>query len=178
MPFSSSFVSHPKNTLQSPPTARKSLGSPCLCLYANVLVTIQDDDALSMLSAAPAAPTVATTDAPGFDLESYIARYSGPTKLARLQLVAKHCPRLEAQAFALLAAELRRGVNTDAYRAHSERLAPLFEPGWCDEVDAAARLNLERLEGVVAGARSAMAKEQVRGGGGGDRGSGVLSGRL
>jgi hypothetical protein len=29
-------------------------------------------------------------------------------------------------------------------------------------VDAAARANVERLEGVIAGARSSMAKEQVK----------------
>lgn len=124
---------------------------------------IQDVDVPAPLdSSAPVEPVLATTDAPGFDLESYIARYSGYTKLARLQLVAKHCPRLEAQAYSLLAAEIQLGVNTDCYRAHSARLAPLFEPSWCDEVDAAARANIERLEGVIAGARSSMAKEQVK----------------
>jgi len=126
-------------------------------------VSIQELDASAPLdSSAPVEPAVASTDAPGFDLESYIARYSGYTKLARLQLVAKHCPRLEAQAYTLLAAELQLGVNTACYRAHSARLAPLFEPTWCDEVDAAARANVERLEGVIAGARSSMAKEQVK----------------
>ena len=44
-------------------------------------------------------PPDRAVEAPGFDLEGYIIRYSGNTKIARLHLIAQTCPALQVEAY-------------------------------------------------------------------------------
>ena len=53
-------------------------------------------------------PPDRAVEAPGFDLEGYIIRYSGNTKIARLHLVAQTCPALQLEAYQVGAPCIRR----------------------------------------------------------------------
>lgn len=101
----------------------------------------------------------------------YAARYSGPARLARLQLVAHRLASDEAfdmltqvpvwilgNAFhfifilklfktPLLLKEIMSGVNTEALR--NSKLGDRVPPGWVEGIDMAARTTQDRLEAQV-----------------------------
>mmetsp|Transcript_18915 Transcript_18915/g.49627 ORF Transcript_18915/g.49627 Transcript_18915/m.49627 type:complete len:475 (-) Transcript_18915:524-1948(-) len=109
-------------------------------------------------------PPDRVVEAPGFDLEGYIIRYSGHTKIARLQLIAQTCPALQVEAYQLLMRELRTGLNVELYSKLAGELGPQFDtsPGWAEETDRKARQTQERLEGELNQNKSNLVKESIR----------------
>ena len=60
------------------------------------------------------------------DLDAYISRYSGYTKLRRLDWIAQRCPPLAPECYRAALLLLRQGINTQAYREISARASQLL----------------------------------------------------
>jgi len=99
-----------------------------------------------------------------FDVQSYISRYAGPTRLVRLQLIAEECPSLQGEVIALIVRELTQSsnVNSEVFRRNEGRLGQLLPADWADGVEASALATSDRLEAQVSGAKSSMSKEAIR----------------
>ena len=100
------------------------------------------------------------------DLKSYVDRYSGYTKLSRLQFIAERCPNLQEEAYRMLLAELKRGSNTGWYtKTHGMVGAALgveFDKAWVDATEKKEATKLERLEADLMAAKTTMVKESIR----------------
>uniref|UniRef100_A0A7S2H012 PCI domain-containing protein n=1 Tax=Octactis speculum TaxID=3111310 RepID=A0A7S2H012_9STRA len=112
-------------------------------------------------------PPDKAVDAPGFDLQSYIGRYTQQTKIARLQLIAQTCPALQVEAYHLLMQELRQGLNSDLYNSLAVQLGPQFAkwgPQWVEEVERRATATLESLNTDINQAKANLEKDTIRAG--------------
>ena len=101
------------------------------------------------------------------DLKSYIDRYSGYTKLSRLQFIAERCPNLQEEAYRTLLVELKRGSNTELYeKTHrfllGAELGVDFDKAWVDATEKKEATKLERLEADLMAAKTTMVKESIR----------------
>lgn len=62
------------------------------------------------------------------DLDAYISRYGGYTKLRRLDWIAQRCPALAPDCYRAALTLLRQGINTQSYREISTRAVVLMGP--------------------------------------------------
>lgn len=62
------------------------------------------------------------------DLDAYISRYGGYTKLRRLDWIAQRCPALAPDCYRAALTLLRQGINTQSYRDISTRAVVLMGP--------------------------------------------------
>ncbi|KAL6764284.1 26S proteasome subunit RPN7-domain-containing protein [Haematococcus lacustris] len=105
-----------------------------------------------------------------FDLESYIANYSGHNKLSRLLFIAEKRANtpLELEALKLAHDEVKKTENTQAYVAITQRIANRLEgsykydKAWVDAVERRAALRQERLETELQGHKANLIKESIR----------------
>jgi len=122
-------------------------------------------------AAEPAAPPpVPVVEADGkFDLESYIANYSGHTKVARLLFIIERCPELVPEALPLAIRALKEGDNTQQYRllfdkyaAQLESLGESIDAAWMSGVDKQAEVMQGKLENQLSTSKSGVDKEATR----------------
>jgi len=109
-------------------------------------------------------------DAPKFDLESYIANYTGYTRLARLGYIAKLCPPLSLEALRMAIREAKSAKNPDAYLAltgllheidpSDDKSAPDVE--WIERKKKENQRETERLEHELRGYKNNLIKESIR----------------
>jgi COP9 signalosome complex subunit 1 len=108
-----------------------------------------------------------------FDLNKYIARYSGYTKINRLQYIFETTTHLHIkhQAAEFLLNEIKAvTTNTNLYTKTISKIdeLPDFEPkliwdkSWIASTDSLFFSNLERIENELAIAKSTMSKESLR----------------
>ncbi|KAE8451956.1 hypothetical protein EG329_002120 [Mollisiaceae sp. DMI_Dod_QoI] len=126
---------------------------------------------------APPSPTqsrgkknLLVTDQPKFDLESYIANYTGRTRLERLILIGNCSSILGVDAFKLAVKEAKRGKDITRYleaQTPLETLAPR-EPeaardlAWMDRTKSSNIAETARLESEVKGYKNNLIKESTR----------------
>ena len=100
------------------------------------------------------------------NLNMYIDRYEGHTKLIRLLSIAEKCPNLQEEAYRMLLTELKRGSNTAMYvKIHSlvgSVLGVEMDKNWIDATEKKETTKLERLEAELMAAKTTMVKESIR----------------
>ncbi|KAL6079646.1 COP9/signalosome complex subunit Csn1 [Balamuthia mandrillaris] len=120
-------------------------------------------------SEAGSSSSPATVSHKDFDLEGYLANYSGHTKIARALFIAEHAKDLESEALRLAVSEVKNTTNTTLYKeimekAGSKLPAPYstLDREWVDSVDKRAQQQLERLELELNGYKTNLIKESIR----------------
>ncbi|TPX58692.1 hypothetical protein PhCBS80983_g02941 [Powellomyces hirtus] len=114
---------------------------------------------------------VIVTD-PSLDLESYIANYTGHTKVDRLLLIADRCPPLSIDAYKLALAELRTTLDFNRYAAvHSKLNTALVNAGqsptpldnnWVEKAKREYKDKTDRLERELKDYKVNLIKESIR----------------
>ena len=103
-----------------------------------------------------------------YDVESYLANYSGHTKIARALFIAERYKELETPALHLAIDELKKTPNTQLYKEILEKVGDKLGPtyakdqGWIDSVDKKAQQQVERLELELNGYKTNLVKESIR----------------
>jgi len=109
-------------------------------------------------------------DPPKFDLESYIANYTGYTRIDRLHHIGAHSPYLASDAYRLAIAEAKRGKNVDLYTTLVEqfsRIAPqdpasVTDTAWVEKKTREVREEHDRLEHELKSYKNNLIKESIR----------------
>ena len=111
------------------------------------------------------------TDAPRFDLQSYISRYEGSTRLSRLLFISEYCPEYQASALRILIDDLKSpsSLNTLLYHRlnHMGVFQQLgdglcFDNQWVNDLDTKCIQHQDRLESDLQTAKTKMIKESIR----------------
>jgi COP9 signalosome complex subunit 1 len=103
-----------------------------------------------------------------YDVDSYLANYSGHTKITRALFIAEHIKELETTSLRLAVDELKKTPNTQLYKEILEKVAEKLGPtyakdqGWVDSVDKKAQQQVERLELELNGYKTNLVKESIR----------------
>jgi COP9 signalosome complex subunit 1 len=101
--------------------------------------------------------------APSLDVETYIANYTGVTRLKRLAFIAANGPTLKADALRLALDEVKRTINTGMYT----ELITIADgtprdDAWAESVDRKATQMLEKLEADLVSHKTSLVKESIR----------------
>eukprot|EP00741_Cyanophora_paradoxa_P023644 tig00021608_g22838.t1 len=118
--------------------------------------------------AEPMASSSSALPQPSMDLETYIANYTGHTKIVRLLFIAQNSKELELEALRMAHDEIKKTTNTDTYRSIVARIAgrlgPAYEEDaeWVKQVDKKAALQHEKLESELNGYKTNLIKESIR----------------
>jgi len=98
------------------------------------------------------------------DLDTYIASYSGYTRLKRLQSIARYDPALRTQALQMAVDLAKQGINTSLYlelcAAHG--CPVLRDEAWVEAMDKKASATLEKLEAELTSHKTSLIKESIR----------------
>ena len=98
------------------------------------------------------------------DLDTYIANYSGHTRLKRLKFIAEHEPALRAEALRIAIEQAKQGMNTSIYLelcAAEGCLVPR-DDAWVDAIEKKAHAQLDKLESDLASHKTSLVKESIR----------------
>ncbi|KAJ5591829.1 COP9 signalosome subunit 1 (CsnA) [Penicillium hispanicum] len=115
-------------------------------------------------------PRIKVDDPPKFDLESYIANYTGRTRFNRLYLIGITSTLLSTDALKTAIAEAKKGKDVMQYekavRALSE-VAPTepeasLNAAWVRDVQRSVRAQTDRLEHELRGYKNNLIKESIR----------------
>ncbi|KAJ5140512.1 COP9 signalosome subunit 1 (CsnA) [Penicillium atrosanguineum] len=116
------------------------------------------------------APRIKVDDPPKFEVESYIANYTGRTRFHRLYLIGTTSTLLATDVLKAAVAEAKSGKNVELYekavRALSE-VAPTepeasLDSSWVQEVQRSVRAQTDRLEHELRGYKNNLIKESIR----------------
>lgn len=69
------------------------------------------------------------------DLDAYISRYSGYTKIRRLDWISQRCPELAPDCYRTALTLLRHGINTAAYREMCARARQVLGPEYAEDTE-------------------------------------------
>ncbi|KAJ5780810.1 26S proteasome regulatory subunit Rpn7 [Penicillium paradoxum] len=128
---------------------------------ARVIVIVEGLDNTDMLL---------RTEAPKFDLDTYISNYTGRTRFDRLYLIGTCSPLLSTDALKAAIAEARAGRDVSRYERAVRALADVA-PGdpeasldsvWVQETQRYVSSQTERLEDELRGYKNNLIKESIR----------------
>ncbi|KNG47462.1 cop9 signalosome subunit 1 [Stemphylium lycopersici] len=113
---------------------------------------------------------IVVKDPPKFDLESYIANYTGYTRIHRLHHIGAHSPYLAVDAYRLAIAEAKKGKNVALYTALVDELssiapndpAALMDTAWVEKKTREVREEHDRLEHELKSYKNNLIKESIR----------------
>ncbi|KAI4617419.1 uncharacterized protein J4E92_005013 [Alternaria infectoria] len=113
---------------------------------------------------------IVVKDPPKFDLESYIANYTGYTRIDRLHHIGAHSPYLAADAYRLAIAEAKKGKNVALYQSLVEeysRISPqdgasVVDTTWVERQTRMVREEHDRLEHELKSYKNNLIKESIR----------------
>ncbi|KAJ5240877.1 uncharacterized protein N7469_002468 [Penicillium citrinum] len=113
---------------------------------------------------------VKVDDPPKFDLESYIANYSGRTRFNRLYLIGNTSTLLAVDALKLAISEAKAGRDVGQYEKAVRALAEVapgekeasLDSAWVQEVQRSVRAQSDRLEHELRGYKNNLIKESIR----------------
>lgn len=111
---------------------------------------------------------VTVTEAPKFDLPSYIANYKGRTVFRRLYLIASCSTVLGEEAARLAIAEARKGSDIHQYRDAVEKLAEitgrgeLTDKAWLSNQEKQNAAESKRLENELKQYKNNLIRESIR----------------
>ncbi|KAI1917225.1 hypothetical protein LOZ61_000742 [Ophidiomyces ophidiicola] len=109
-------------------------------------------------------------DVPKFDLESYIANYSGRTRFSRLYFIGNCCSPLAVEALNMAILEARSGKDITNYQKAVGVLAavaPLeaeatLDMVWVEQTLKNVKADTDRLEHELKGYKNNLIKESIR----------------
>lgn len=104
------------------------------------------------------------------DLNTYISRYDGYTRIQRLFFIAENIEVLKADAIRLLHKELKTSINTSLYLKACELAKEVsglediaqVDSAWVESTIKQADLRASRLEAELFAAKSTLVKESIR----------------
>ncbi|KAJ5156585.1 COP9 signalosome subunit 1 (CsnA), partial [Penicillium capsulatum] len=115
-------------------------------------------------------PRIKVEDTPKFDLESYIANYTGRTRFNRLYLIGTTSTLLSTDALKAAVIEAKSGKDVALYEKAVRALAEVapndpdasLHSAWVQEVQLSVRAQSERLEQELRGYKNNLIKESIR----------------
>ncbi|EAU38753.1 hypothetical protein ATEG_00107 [Aspergillus terreus NIH2624] len=121
-------------------------------------------------NATSAAPFVKVDDPPKFELESYIANYTGRTRYNRLYLIGTCSTYLSVEALKAAISEAKSGKDVSRYESAVQALAEVApnEPEakrdgeWVDRMQKMVKAETDRLEHELRGYKNNLIKESIR----------------
>ncbi|BDD57699.1 hypothetical protein MAP00_003045 [Monascus purpureus] len=119
---------------------------------------------------APPKPFVKVDDPPKFDLESYIANYTGRTRFSRLYLIGTCSTHLSTEALKLAVAEAKSGKDVGRYERAVRALAEVvpndneatLDTKWVENMRKVVSAETDRLEHELRGYKNNLIKESIR----------------
>ncbi|KAI9825430.1 MAG: hypothetical protein M1832_001160 [Thelocarpon impressellum] len=116
------------------------------------------------------ADEIVVRDPPKFDLDAYIANYTGRTRLDRLLLIARSSPVLAVDALKAAHIEAKHGKDINRYIdvidtfQHIAPEEPDSRPDttWMDRITKQVKVETERLEFELKGYKNNLIKESIR----------------
>lgn len=110
------------------------------------------------------------SDAPKFDLESYLSNYDGITRLDRLILIGTSSKPLASDALKAALAEAKQGANVRRFldiisylqQSASADVAAADDPAWVEKTRKIVDKETERLESELKGYKNNLIKESIR----------------
>ncbi|KAK9578349.1 hypothetical protein V6Z92_009027 [Aspergillus fumigatus] len=116
------------------------------------------------------APFVKVDDPPKFELESYIANYTGRTRFNRLYLIGTCSTYLSTEALKAAVVEAKAGKDVVRYQQAVRALAEVSpnEPEaiedtkWVDHMQRVVKSETDRLEHELRGYKNNLIKESIR----------------
>ncbi|KAL2870018.1 COP9 signalosome complex subunit 1 [Aspergillus lucknowensis] len=120
--------------------------------------------------AASVGPFVRVDDTPKFELDSYIANYSGRTKFNRLFLIGTCSTHLSVEALKAAIAEAKSGKDVSRYERAVQALAEnapneieaVLDREWVERLQRVVRAETDRLEHELRGYKNNLIKESIR----------------
>lgn len=76
------------------------------------------------------------------DLDAYVSRYSGYTRIRRLDWISQRCPELASDCYRTVLSLLRHGINTAAYREMCARARQVLGPEYAEDTEWVAQVRL------------------------------------
>ncbi|KAI9836349.1 MAG: hypothetical protein M1838_005075 [Thelocarpon superellum] len=109
-------------------------------------------------------------DLPKFDLDAYIANYTGRTRLDRLFLIGCTCPPLALEALKVAVVEATEGKDVAVYQKIVETIRqmapndPDAKPNldWVERMEKQVKAETDRLEFELKGYKNNLIKESIR----------------
>ncbi|EAW15172.1 COP9 signalosome complex subunit 1 [Aspergillus clavatus NRRL 1] len=128
-----------------------------------------DLESVSGNASAPA-PLVKVDDPPKFELESYIANYTGRTRFNRLYLIGTCSTYLSTEALKAAVAEAKSGKDVVRYQHAVLALAEVapnepeatMDTKWVDHMQKVVKAETDRLEHELRGYKNNLIKESIR----------------
>ncbi|PKY06977.1 putative COP9 signalosome subunit 1 [Aspergillus campestris IBT 28561] len=121
-------------------------------------------------SLAPTGPFVRVDDPPKFELESYIANYTGRTRFNRLFLIGTCSTYLSVEALKAAIAEAKAGKDVARYERAVRALAEAApneaeavpDADWMNHQRKVVKVETDRLEHELRGYKNNLIKESIR----------------
>ncbi|KAL2862073.1 26S proteasome subunit RPN7-domain-containing protein [Aspergillus pseudodeflectus] len=115
-------------------------------------------------------PFVRVDDAPKFELDSYIANYTGRTRFNRLYLIGTCSTYLSVEALKAAVIEAKSGKDLSRYERAVQALAEVapgeaeavFDRDWADRLQKVVKSETDRLEHELRGYKNNLIKESIR----------------
>ncbi|KAE8382235.1 26S proteasome subunit RPN7-domain-containing protein [Aspergillus bertholletiae] len=120
--------------------------------------------------AATTVPLVKVDDPPKFELESYIANYTGRTKFNRLFLIGTCSTHLSVEALKAAIVEAKSSKDVSRYERAAHALADVapyeteatLDKEWVDRTRKVVKAETDRLEHELRGYKNNLIKESIR----------------
>ncbi|KAE8151078.1 COP9 signalosome subunit 1 [Aspergillus avenaceus] len=151
------------------PIPGDTFDSQATSLYAGQVPTIGNTE-LENLNGASQTPFVKVDDPPKFELESYIANYTGRTRFNRLFLIGTCSTYLSVEALKAAIIEAKSSKDVSRYERAVRALAEVAsnEPEatpdkeWVDRMRKVVKAETDRLEHELRGYKNNLIKESIR----------------
>ncbi|KAL6239329.1 CSN complex subunit 1 [Aspergillus navahoensis] len=129
-----------------------------------------DPDSITGLVSTSAGPFVRVDEGPKFELESYIANYTGRTRFNRLYLIGTCSSYLAVEALKAAIAEAKSGKDVSRYLRAVQALADVapsepeatIDREWVERSQKVVKAETDRLEHELRGYKNNLIKESIR----------------
>ncbi|KAL2831821.1 26S proteasome subunit RPN7-domain-containing protein [Aspergillus cavernicola] len=129
-----------------------------------------DPDTLNGTMNATAGPFVRVDDPPKFELESYIANYTGRTRFNRMFLIGTCSTHLAVEALKAAVAEAKSGKDVSRYERAVQALSEIapneaeavIDRDWAERSQKVVKAETDRLEHELRGYKNNLIKESIR----------------
>ncbi|KAL2854246.1 26S proteasome subunit RPN7-domain-containing protein [Aspergillus pseudoustus] len=129
-----------------------------------------DTETLNGNSTISTGPFVRVDDPPKFELDSYIANYTGRTKFNRLYLIGTCSTYLSVEALKAAIAEAKSGKDLSRYERAVQALSEVaphdaeavVDREWAERLQKVVKSETDRLEHELRGYKNNLIKESIR----------------
>ncbi|KAL4798249.1 26S proteasome subunit RPN7-domain-containing protein [Aspergillus venezuelensis] len=129
-----------------------------------------DPESMNGIVSASAKPYMRVDDLPKFELESYIANYTGRTRFNRLYLIGTCSSPLAVEALKAAVAEAKAGKDISRYYRAVQALSVVapndpeasVDVDWAERLQKVVKSETDRLEHELKGYKNNLIKESIR----------------